>query len=55
VRKVLPGTIQSEPIAGGLLVTTTREVISPDRTSHVAVANQIRNSLLKHGILQSSG
>jgi hypothetical protein len=52
VCKVLPETIQSEPIAGGLLVTTTQEVISPDRTSHVAVANQIRNSLLKHGILQ---
>jgi hypothetical protein len=52
VCKVLPETIQCEPIAGGMLVTTTQEVISPDRPGHVAVANQIRSSLFKHGILQ---
>jgi hypothetical protein len=52
VQKALPETVQSEPLAGGLLVTTTRELISPDIPGHIAIASQIRDSLLKHGLLE---
>lgn len=52
VREALPKGIEVEPLDGGLLVTTTREVISPDAPDHVATASRIRESLREHGLLR---
>lgn len=52
VREALPKEIEVEPLDGGLLVTTTREVISPDAPDHVATAIKVRESLKEHGLLR---
>jgi hypothetical protein len=51
-RDVLPAGVQSEPLAGGLLVTTTRELLSPESPDHVATARKIRDALQEHGFLR---
>jgi hypothetical protein len=52
VAKALPRKAEREPLSNGVLVTTTREVLSPENPTHVATARQIRDTLLKHGFLQ---
>ncbi|HEX8698018.1 MAG TPA: Imm52 family immunity protein [Myxococcaceae bacterium] len=52
VAKALPKRAERETLAGGVLVTTAREIISPENPSHVATALQIRDTLLKRGFLQ---
>jgi hypothetical protein len=52
VAKALPKKAEREPLANGVLVTTTREVLSPENPTHVATALKIRDTLLKHGFLQ---
>ena len=52
VAKALPKKIERETLANGVLVTTTRELLSAENPTHVATARKIRDSLLKHGLLQ---
>jgi len=52
VAKALPKKIERETLANGVLVTTTREMLSAENPTHVATALQIRNALLKRGLLQ---
>jgi hypothetical protein len=52
VTKALPKKVESETLAGGVLVTTTRELLSAANPSHVATAHKIRDILLKRGLLQ---
>ncbi len=52
VAKALPKKAERETLSGGVLVTTTREVLSPENPTHVTTALKIRDSLLKHGFLQ---
>ena len=51
-RDVLPAGIQSEQLAGGLLVTTTPELLSPESPDHVATARKLRDTLQEHGFLK---
>jgi hypothetical protein len=52
VRKAVPKGVEREALAGGVLVTTAREVVSPENSRHVATALQIRDALLAHGFLK---
>jgi hypothetical protein len=52
VTKALPKKAERETLATGVLVTTTRELLSAENPTHVATALQIRDALLKRGFLQ---
>ncbi len=52
VAKALPKKAERETLATGVLVTTTRELLSAENPTHVATALQIRDALLKRGFLQ---
>jgi len=52
VTKALPKRAEREALASGVLVTTTRELLSAENPTHVATARRIRDALSKHGSLQ---
>jgi len=52
VAKALPKKVERETLFNGVLVTSTRELLSAENPTHVATALQIRDSLLKRGLLQ---
>ena len=52
VAKALPKKAERETLANGVLVTTTRELLSAENPTHVATARRIRDALLKRGFLE---
>jgi hypothetical protein len=52
VAKALPKKAERETLANGVLVTTTRELLSAENPDHVATARKVRDSLLQQGYLQ---
>ncbi len=51
VKEALPSGTDAEPMRGGVLVTTARDVMSTGLSEHLSTAQRIQDRLKAHGVL----